>query len=148
MPPHRGNRDPDEAAVGDLSSLSSVLARVQRIASSSANAIARKIGFAVGPELASGTSGSTDVHSELTQLFRRLSLGRITLREWGPVLFVDHTGPDGKLEAAFGEGVLEGIMQARSKDQVFFKHSTSQHRRHCNAARFGSRELTRRNRRK
>jgi len=146
MPPHRGNRDPDEAGVSDLASLSSILARVQRLASSSAIQIARKIGFVVGPELASGTTGSADVHSELTELFRRLSLGRVTLREWGPVVFVDHFGSDGNLEAAFGEGVLEGIMQARSKDQVFFKHSTSQRQR--NEARFGSRSILRRSRRK
>ena len=148
MPPHRGNRDPDEADVRDLASLSSILARVQRIASSSATAIARKIGFAVGPDLASVTTGSLDVHSELTQLFRRLSLGRVTLREWGPVVFVDHTGPHGNLEAAFGEGVLEGIIQARSNDQVFFKHSTRQRVRHCNAPRSGSREILRRSTRK
>lgn len=111
----------------DLSSLSSALARVQRVAGASTITIARKIGFAVGQELGSEKRGSTDARTDLITLFRKLSLGKVTLREWDPVVFVTHSDSknDG-LEAAFNEGVLEGIVHARSKDRVFIKHSTGQ----------------------
>ena len=45
----------------------------------------------------------------------------------GPVVFVTHSNSKNEsLEAAFSEGLLDGIMHARSKDRVFVKHSTSQ----------------------
>jgi hypothetical protein len=87
--------------------------------------MARKIGFAVGLELAKRSPGKhCDINSELSSLSRRLNLGKVILREWDPVVFVTHTDSKAEnLEAAFGEGVLEGIVQARSGRRVFVKHS-------------------------
>ena len=144
MPAHRVNRDHAETAMSDLSSLSSALARVQRVAGTSTITIARKIGFAVGLELSSGKSRSSDVHSELVALFRRLSLGKVTVREWDPVVFVTHNDSKKEgLEAAFSEGVLEGIMHARSRVHVFVKHSTTEGKLH-NTIRFRSNQKSRR----
>ncbi len=125
MPAHRGSRNLTETGTQDLASLSSTLTRVQRVGRLNTETIARKIGFSIGLELASKRRRSTDVYSEVTTLFRRLSLGKITLRKWDPVIFVTHDDANEKLEAAFGEGILEGIMHERSKDCAFFKHSTS-----------------------
>lgn len=88
--------------------------------------MARKIGYAIGLELASQRSKSEfqDIRSELSAVFRRLHLGKVILREWEPVVFV--TCPDSKtesLESAFGQGVLEGVVHARSSEPVFVKHS-------------------------
>ena len=66
----------------DLSSLSSALARIQRIANTNTITMARKIGFTVGLELASGKSRSADIYSELATLFHRLRLGKVTLHKW------------------------------------------------------------------
>ena len=117
--------------MADLSSLSPVLARVQRVAGTSTITIARKIGFAVGLELGSRKTRSLDGHSELVALFRRLSLGKVTVREWDPVVFVTHTdSKKEELETAFNEGILEGIMHARSKVRVFIEHSTNEGKLH------------------
>ncbi len=126
MPFHRGNRYSVETVTQDMSSLSSALERVQRLNGTNKIAMARKIGFAIGVELASKTPPNKqgDIHSELSSLFRQLNLGKVILREWEPVVFV--TCPDSKaesLEAAFGEGVLEGVVHARRQEPVFVKHS-------------------------
>ena len=122
----RGSRYSVDTVAEDISSLSSALSRVQRLTGTNKVTMARKIGFVVGVELASRGSPSNyaDIHSELSSLFRRLNLGKVILREWDPVVFV--TRLDSKvrtLEAAFGEGVLEGIMHARLAEPVFVKHS-------------------------
>ena len=130
--------------MGDLSSLSSALARIQRIANTNTITMARKIGFTVGLELVSGKSRSADIHSELATLFHRLSLGKVTLHKWDPVVFVAHSNSKNEsLEAAFSEGLLDGIMHARSKDRVFVKHSTSQDKLR-DTLRVSSRQETRR----
>ncbi len=126
MPSNRGSRYGVETALRDVSSLSSTLDRVQRLTGTNKITMARKIGFAVGLELASikGAGKYADIHSELSSLFRRLNLGKVILHEWAPVVFV--TRPDSKaesLEAAFGEGVLEGVVHARLEEPVFVKHS-------------------------
>lgn len=51
-------------------------------------------------------------------------MGRVILREWKPVLFV--AWPDlrnGSVEGAFGEGVLEGVVDVRFGSSVFLEHS-------------------------
>jgi hypothetical protein len=126
MSSHRVSRYSVETVGQDISSLSSALARVQRLTGGNEITIARKIGFAIGLELASkkGPGKCADIHSELSSLFRRLNLGKVILREWDPVVFV--TRPDSKaesLEAAFGEGILEGVVHARMEEPVFVKHS-------------------------
>jgi len=127
MPSHRGNRYPAEPAGQDLTFLSSALARVQQLSEANTPTMARKIGFAVGLELATKTesSKSSDVQSELSEVLRKLSLGKVTFREWDPVVFITRTDSKVRdLEDAFSEGVLEGMMRARSKTRVFVKHST------------------------
>ncbi len=114
-----------------MSSLSSTLARVQRITGTNKIAMARKIGFAMGVELASKKPPrkQDDIHSELVSLFRQLNLGKVILREWEPVVFV--TCPDSKaesLEGAFGEGVLEGVVHGRRSAPVFVEHSIADER--------------------
>jgi hypothetical protein len=126
MPSHRGNRYPAETAGQDLTFLSSALARVQQLSEANTPTMAHQIGFAVGLELASTTasSKSSDVQSELSAVLRKLSLGKVTFREWDPVVFIARTDSKvGDFEDAFSEGVLEGMMRARSKNRVFVKHS-------------------------
>lgn len=133
MPSTRGGRYGDETAVQDLSSLSQTLARVQRISDTNTTTMARKIGYAIGVELASKRSATTtpELYSELSTLFRRLNLGKVTLREWDPLVFVTHANSKSKgLETAFSEGVLEGVMHVRSKVRVFFKHSVPEENAH------------------
>lgn len=126
MPSHRENRYSVETVTQDISSLSSALARVQRLTGTNKITMARKIGFAIGVELASRRPQSKqgDIHSELSSLFRQLNLGKVILREWEPVVIVTHadTNPE-SLEAAFGEGVLEGVVHARLEEPVFVKHT-------------------------
>jgi hypothetical protein len=126
MPAHRANRHFVEKDMPDLSSLSPTLARVQRITNTSVTTLARKIGFAVGLEVASREGEFADVHSELAALFRKLRLGNVMLREWDPVIFATHNHSNQDLEGAFSEGILEAIMRVRSKNCMFLKHSTCQ----------------------
>lgn len=132
-PTRQANRNSTDTQ--DLSSLSATLTRVQHIASTSTVEMARKIGFTVGTELASDGRKPADVDSELTVLFRRLSLGKVSIRQWGPVVFATHHGSSDDPQTAFGEGVLEGVMHARSNDRVFFRHSTTPVNSHGNACR-------------
>ncbi len=126
MRSHRGSRYPVETVTQDMASLSSALARVQRLTGTNKITMARKIGFAMGIELASNgpPNKHVDIHTELSLLFRRLNLGKVILREWEPVVIVTHanTKPE-SLEAAFGEGVLEGVVHARLEEPVFVKHT-------------------------
>jgi hypothetical protein len=72
------------------------------------------------------------VHSELAYLFRRLNLGRVIVHEWEPVVFVAR--PDlrsGSVEGAFGDGVLEGVMDVRLGRSAFIEHSNLYSTRHC-----------------
>ncbi len=128
MRSHRGNRYSVERSTQDMSWLSLALARVQRLTGTNKITMARKIGFAVGVELASKKPPTKhgDIRSELSSLFRRLNLGKVVLREWEPVVFV--TCPDSKpesLETAFSQGVLEGVVHTRREEPVFVKHSIS-----------------------
>lgn len=119
-------RYPAESVSDDISSLALILARVQRISGTTAVRMARGVGFMMGREFAlrSDPHRFSGVHSELSYLFRRLNLGRVILNEWKPVLFVAR--PDlriGSVEGAFGDGVLEGVMDVRLGRSVFVEHS-------------------------
>lgn len=112
-------------AFEEMSSLTMALARLQLLANTDTITVARKVGFTMGRELALKTDPRkySGIDSELSSLFRRLNLGRIVLHEWKPVVFV--TRPDSKnesVEGAFGEGVLEGVMDVRSPKPVFVEH--------------------------
>ena len=128
----RGNRYPPETVAEGISSLSSALTRLQGLAGMDKTAMARKIGFTMGVEVGSrgNPTGYADIHSELSSLFRRLNLGKVVLREWEPVVFVIY--PESKaesLEVAFGQGILEGFVHARSRQRVFVRHSIPVERR-------------------
>lgn len=122
----------DGTAFKKISSLTMALARLQLLADTDTITMARKIGFTMGRELALKTDPRkySGIDSELSSLFRRLNLGRIILHEWEPVVFV--TRPDSKsesVEGAFGEGVLEGVMDVRSPKPVFVEHYIPMHKR-------------------
>lgn len=110
----------------DISSLALILTRLHRISGTDTLTMARSIGFTMGREFALRVDSRrfSGVHSELSYLFRRLNLGRVILHEWKPVVFVAR--PDlrsGSVEGAFGDGVLEGVMDVRLGRSVFVEHS-------------------------
>jgi len=130
MRSHRGSRSSVVVAARDMSPLSSALAWVQHLTGANKIAMARKIGFAVGLDLASRRPPCADIHSEVSSLFRRLNLGKVILREWEPLVFVTRSGfQTESLEAAFGEGLLEGLVRGRKKERVFVSHSIPLERR-------------------
>jgi hypothetical protein len=59
-------------------------------------------------------------------------LGKVIVHEWKPVVFVAR--PDlrsGSVEGAFGDGVLEGVMDVRMGRSVFIEHSNVFSTRQC-----------------
>lgn len=120
-----GHGVPDKGS-DDLSSLAPILARAHRISKTNVFATARSVGFSIGREFAlrSNPRRFPGVHSELSYLFRRLNLGRVVMHEWTPLVFVaqpDLTG--GSVERAFGDGVLEGVLDVRLGRSIFVEHS-------------------------
>ena len=125
---------PSESASDDISSLALILSRLHRISGTDMLTTARSIGFSVGREFAlrSDPHRFSGVHSELSYLFRRLNLGKVIVHEWKPVVFVAR--PDvrsGSIEGAFGDGVLEGVMDVRLGRSVFIEHSNLYSTRQC-----------------
>lgn len=133
MPSPTANRFPLDDVVEEITLLSATLARVGHIAAAEKITIARKIGYAVGLELATKSPDKpTDLQASLARLFRRLSLGDVIVQEWEPVVFVRHSPPlnknranstVGNLQAAIGDGVLEGLVQGRKQHRIFVRRS-------------------------
>lgn len=129
----------------EISSLSRAIARVQRLSGTDKISMARRIGYAVGTELACRNPvENVDLRSELSLLFRRLNLGKVVLRQWGPLVLVTTPNSRAKtLEQAFGRGVLEGVVHSRVREPVFVEHSIQQDERWRNAAAAERKESTR-----
>jgi len=128
-----GDRSPS-GALDDVSSLAQILARVHHICGMNTLTTAKSIGFTIGRDFAlrSDPHRFSCVHSELSYLFRRLNLGRVIMHEWKPVVFVAR--PDlrsGTVEGAFGDGVLEGVMDVRLGRSAFVEHSSLFSTRQC-----------------
>ena len=133
MPSPTSNWFPLDDVAEEIILLSSTLASVGHIARAEKITIARKIGYAVGLELATKSPNKpSDLQTSLARLFRRLSLGDVAVQEWEPLVFIRHSPPFtknrgnstvGNLEAAIGEGVLEGLVQGRKHHRIFVKRS-------------------------
>jgi len=132
MPSRTANCFPLDDVAEEIILLSSTLARAGHIPEPEKITIARKIGYAVGLDLATKTSGKpADLQTSLAPLFRRLSLGDVIVQEWEPVVFVRHMPPVknranstvGNLQAAIGEGVLEGLVKGRKRHRIFVRRS-------------------------
>lgn len=133
MPSPAANSFPIDDVADEIILLSSTLSRVGHIAAAEKITIARKIGYAVGLELATKSPDKpTDLQASLARLFRRLSLGDVIVQEWEPVVFVRHSPPFnkneanstvGNLQAAMGDGVLEGLVQGQKRHRIFVRRS-------------------------
>jgi len=136
MPSPPKARSPIDTAAEDIAALSTALSDSRRLASRDKIKIARRIGFAIGLDLVSKEHlTESNIESGIRALFSRLQLRTPVLRDWGPVVFVKHSVPlkiadeDQEfkhLEAAFGEGVLEGLVSG-PEHRIFVRHSISMH---------------------
>lgn len=125
-----------DVAAGDILTLSIALSRGEQLDNKDKIAIARRIGFAIGLDLAfkGPSKASATIESQISSLFGKLHLASPSLRDWDAVVFVKHTvsqaGVDKgseveHLKAAFGEGVLEGIVSGQEQGLPFLRHSMS-----------------------
>ena len=135
MSPAPKGRSPVDTAAEDITALSTALSDCRRLISGEKIEIARRIGFAIGLDLVSKEHlTEANIESRIRSLFSRLQLEVPILRNWGPVVFVKHSVPSGiadedqevkHLKAAFGEGVLEGLISSPEHERMFVRHSIS-----------------------
>jgi hypothetical protein len=126
------HRSPVDTAAEDIITLSSALSKHQNLENKDKITIARRIGFAIGLDLAS-KEPSTDngaIASEIGRLFGKLALETPTLHSWDPIVFVSRPIPARKketdaasLQAAFAEGVLKGLVCRQENHRTFVRDS-------------------------
>lgn len=128
-PKHRSSV---EIAAEDIIILSSALSKYPSLENRDKITIARRIGVAIGLDLASRepSIGNGAVSSQIDALFGRLALRTPTLHSWEPIVFVSRPLPvrkretdEASLKAAFAEGVLNGLVCSRENHRTFVRHS-------------------------
>jgi len=126
-PKHRSSVD---IAAEDIIILSSALSH-ENLENMDKITTARRIGFAIGLDLASKEPSTDDgtIASLIDALFDRLALETPTFHSWDPIVFVSQPIPPRKretdaasLQAAFAEGVLKGLV-SRQENRTFVRHS-------------------------
>jgi len=133
VPVQRANRFAPNATEDNMASLFETLSRLQRFEDIDKTSMARSIGYAVGVNFASRVKSErqADIGSELCSLFRRLNLGKVTIREWAPLVIVTRPGsPSETIKGAFSEGVLNGVINWRLRKHVFVRYALSPRKGH------------------